>query len=143
MSRTTDRSERIHVSRQAVLWGAPVLALSTVAGGRLLYDSRHVKVPLYSSTVALGDDEQRFLVPPADDWTTPSSRILRGADEFVELHEQETGWVERSHVPAGLPAGYSEACRLALLDLRVLTLPNGASVAGWSPKWRYVCLASG
>lgn len=126
------------LSRRTFLWGLPPTVLSTQLGSRLLYDSRHVKVPLYSSTVAIGDDGRRFLVPPGEDWTNAGSRILRTASQRIELQRQEAAWQRTTRIPGTLDGSYADAFRLALLDLRVLTLPNGAAVAGWSPSWRYV-----
>lgn len=125
------------ISRRAAL-AVPALGLSAVLGGWQVHRSRNVEVPLYASTVALADGQRRVLVPPEAVWTPPDSRILLSAARFTELSDSERTWVARATVPRGLDTANSAAVRLALLDLRVLTLPGGAAVAGWNSPWRYV-----
>ncbi|GAA4144527.1 hypothetical protein GCM10022416_35360 [Actinomadura keratinilytica] len=85
-----------------------------------------------SSVVRLGDGRVR-LVPfgaekaitvPADD---PRVRQAVRSDSH---------WLARGTVPGRTPADREMAER-ALLDLRLLTRPNGASLASWYGAWRY------
>jgi hypothetical protein len=50
---------------------------------------------------------------------------------------RQRAWLASGTVP-GAGGPYEEMARAALLDLHTLTLPGGAAVAAWSPKWRYV-----
>jgi len=61
--------------------------------------------------------------------------VLRDADGRDSLLAEESAWLQSA---ARWTAVDDDALmRAALLDLRVL-LEGGASVAGWSPRWRYV-----
>ena len=46
-------------------------------------------------------------------------------------------WLEAGTVP-GVGGPYEDLARDALLDVRALLLDDGAAVAGWSARWRYV-----
>ena len=71
----------------------------------------------------------RSLGAPAD--TDPDTAGARS-----QAAEQRA-WLAAGTVP-GLGGPYEDLARDALLDLRTLLLDDGASVAGWSPYWRYV-----
>lgn len=49
----------------------------------------------------------------------------------------QRAWLAEGSVP-GSGGPWADMGRDALLDLHVLTLGNGAALAGWSPHWRYV-----
>src|SRR5699024_6524991 len=74
------------------------------------------------------------------DLVVPTTRVLAGVREENRLLDEEAGWLSRSAAwTAPDPAAGTRAdlTRQALLDIRSLLLPNGASVAAWSPRWRY------
>ncbi|GEK23327.1 glycoside hydrolase family 15 [Cellulomonas xylanilytica] len=50
---------------------------------------------------------------------------------------QQRAWLAEGTVP-GAGGPYEDMARAALLDLHALQLPDGAAVAAWSEKWRYV-----
>lgn len=51
--------------------------------------------------------------------------------------EAARAWVAAGTVP-GADGPYADLAHDALLDLRALLLDDGAAVAGWSARWRYV-----
>jgi glucoamylase len=124
------------MSRRTLLWAVPSVGLYVAGGSRLLGVFTDARTRLYSSTVAIGDDQRRVLVPPDETWTEPGSRVLRSAGQYLELRQQELKWQEQSQVSG--TAGQREVSRLALLDLRALTVDGGPVVAGWSGYWRFV-----
>lgn len=65
----------------------------------------------------------------------PGSRVIDPADEAGAAADRE--WLAAGTVP-GAGGPFEDMVRDALLDLRALTLPNGALLAGNSPRWRYV-----
>lgn len=116
-----------------------VVAVITVSSlGGSWYRSHHVRVPLYSTTVVLDGGERVMLDPGSPLAVTAASRVQPGTGQAEALRAEERRWLAEGAVPAGPSGQYAEASRSALLDLRVLTLDNGASVAAWSPRWRYV-----
>ncbi|MGV8967123.1 MAG: glycoside hydrolase family 15 [Cellulomonas sp.] len=50
---------------------------------------------------------------------------------------ESRAWLAKGTVP-GQDGPYADMVEDALLDMRALLLDHGASVAGWSAKWRYV-----
>ncbi|WP_200938411.1 glycoside hydrolase family 15 [Cellulomonas sp. Root137] len=50
---------------------------------------------------------------------------------------RQRAWLASGTVP-GVGGPYEDMARAALLDLHALMLPDGAAVAAWSEKWRYV-----
>ncbi|MET0788734.1 MAG: glycoside hydrolase family 15 [Cellulomonas sp.] len=50
---------------------------------------------------------------------------------------RQRAWLASGTVP-GAGGPYEDMARAALLDLHALMLPDGAAVAAWSDKWRYV-----
>ena len=124
------------LSRRTLLWAVPSVALA-FSGDAGFFGEASEK-PLHSSTVAIGDDQRRVLVPPDRQWTDPGSRVLNSAAQRDQLRQQEVAWQSRTRMPGNPADPYVEAGRLALLDLRVLALDGGIPVAAWSPSWRYV-----
>ncbi|WP_240809654.1 glycoside hydrolase family 15 protein [Actinomadura sp. WMMA1423] len=87
-----------------------------------------------SSVVRLADGRVR-LVPSGGE--TP---ITVGASDprVARAVRSDGAWLAQGTVPEGGQAGaYREMASRALLDLRLLTRPNGASLASWYSKWRY------
>ncbi len=134
------REPRWQPTRRTVVGaaGTAMLAAGTGLGGRQLYRSRRVEVPLYSETVALDGPGSRVLVPAGGaDRVVPGTRVLRTARDADALVAQEQAWLAAG-APWTTTGTWADLARNALLDLRVLTRPDGIPVAGWSPAWRYV-----
>ncbi len=127
--------------------GAGVLSLGLVMGGTggsaLLWRSRHVTVPLLSSTVAVTPDGGRTLVMPDDDRALfPGTRVVVPASpsdltRAQRRADEQLDWLAAGRVP-GAGGPFEPMVRDALLDLRTTTLESGASLAGGASKWRYV-----
>ncbi|MFC4053932.1 glycoside hydrolase family 15 protein [Actinomadura syzygii] len=107
------------------------------------------------------------LAPDAGDGASylPDSSVVRLADGRVRLMptggetpitvdpsdprvgravRSDSAWLASGGVPTGGPGpatgadrGYRDMAARALLDLRLLTRPNGASLASWYAQWRY------
>ncbi|MEZ0446809.1 glycoside hydrolase family 15 [Cellulomonas sp. ICMP 17802] len=60
--------------------------------------------------------------------TAPAAATMAG---------RQRAWLASGTVP-GAGGPYEDMARAALLDLHALVLPDGAAVAAWSDKWRYV-----
>lgn len=86
-----------------------------------------------SSVLALPDGKAR-LIP----FGLTSPVTLPRADPRVgEAVHADQDWLANGNVPGLTPAERDAASR-ALLDLRMLTLPNGASTASWYGSWNYM-----
>ena len=93
-----------------------------------------------TSVVRLADGRVRLIPSGGDEPIT-----VPGDDPRVaQAVRSDTTWLARSDVPSGgLDPGtgtgrtYRDMAARALLDLRLLTRPNGASLASWYTKWRY------
>ncbi|WP_433464599.1 glycoside hydrolase family 15 protein [Spirillospora sp. CA-128828] len=84
-----------------------------------------------SSVVRLADGRIR-LVPSGGD--TPIT--VDASDPRVDRAvRSDRTWLAQGTVPAS--GGHRDMAARALLDLRLLTRPNGASLASWYSKWRY------
>lgn len=101
---------------------------------------------LYSDGVVIGQDGGPVIVPPGSGlrrlpgtgYLDPGSGVLPGAavpgtDEVAMAREI----LAATDLP-GRGTPYESMAEEALLDIGVLTFPNGASVAAGSPYWRYV-----
>lgn len=55
----------------------------------------------------------------------------------ASVASKQRAWLADGTVP-GVGGPYEDMARAALLDLHALQLPDGAAVAAWSEKWRYV-----
>ncbi|MFV2176142.1 glycoside hydrolase family 15 [Actinomadura sp. LOL_016] len=87
-----------------------------------------------SSVVRLRDGRVR-LVPPGG-----SAPITVAADDprVDAAVRADRAWLESGNVPTGgLGGRYAAMSSRALLDLRLLTRPNGASQASWYGIWQY------
>ena len=134
--------------------GGPVGAAppaAAVDAPRLTY----AVVPLYQEGVAVAPDGSVVPVPagprPA---FLEGSRVLdpaltnfgavahggeaeHGTHEAHRLAQAQRDWLASGTVP-GRGGPYEDLSRAALLDLHTLLLPDGALVAGWEDRWRYV-----
>ena len=108
--------------------------LTTLPGGR--------RVPL-----AVGTDATflagTHVVDPA---ASTLARVVAGAAATKDgttvraaasVAGRQRAWLTTGTVP-GAGGPYEDMARAALLDLHALQLPDGAAVAAWSEKWRYV-----
>jgi GH15 family glucan-1,4-alpha-glucosidase len=98
---------------------------------------------LYSETVLLDAAGDRFLFAGGGETQTfPGTRVTV-ADPAnlseVERHliDDQLRWSRDAATP-GDDGPYEGMIADAVVDIRTLTLDNGAVVAGWSPRWRYV-----
>jgi hypothetical protein len=62
--------------------------------------------------------------------------LPRSDPRVVEAVRSDQAWLADGTVPGDTPRDHDAAAR-ALLDLRMLTLPNGASTASWYGSWNY------
>lgn len=86
-----------------------------------------------SSVVRLADGRARLIPHGATEPATLAADDPRVAAAVHGDHE----WLSRGKVP-GAAAGHRDMAARALLDLRLLTAPSGASTASWYGMWNYV-----
>ncbi|HEY8481164.1 MAG TPA: glycoside hydrolase family 15 [Spirillospora sp.] len=125
-------------------WASPGL----VGGGGWPYAS--VPLPpdqaegasyLPDSTAVRLADGRVLLVPPGRE----RPMTVEADDPLVKRAiRTDQAWLARGVVPdggldpaTGAEPGFRDMAARALLDLRLLTRPNGASLASWYSKWRY------
>jgi GH15 family glucan-1,4-alpha-glucosidase len=118
-------------------WIAALVTVAIVPAGLLLYRSRNARVPLLTSAVVIAEHGRLSPLAPGDHTAVfPGTRLLQRPDLAGAARDQ-AAWLRAGRVPTA--AGrYADMVAAALLDLRTLTLPNGASLAGWPQSWRYV-----
>ncbi len=87
-----------------------------------------------SSAIRLADGRIR-LIPSGGD--TPVT--VDASDPQVDTAVRSDNlWLSQGTIPTGGKGQtYRDMAARALLDLRLLTRPNGASLASWYTKWRY------
>lgn len=115
------------------------------AGAALVDRPRRDDVGPYSLGVALGLDGAPTLIGVGSTARyLPGSRVLAqpgGSPAAVEaaeaLAQQQRAWLAAGVVP-GTGTEYEELVTSALLDMAVLTLPHGGTIAALNHKWRYV-----
>lgn len=101
---------------------------------------------LYSDGVVAGADGEPIVVPPHStlrripdtgylDTTSGelAGAALAGSADVVRARAR----LDSADIPGG-DGPYRQMARTALIDIDVLTYPNGAAVAAGSPYWRYV-----
>ncbi len=86
-----------------------------------------------SSVLGLPGGRARLIPFGLDDPVT----VRRDDPRVAEAVRADQEWLADGSVPGGTPAERDAASR-ALLDLRMLTLPNGASTASWYAGWNYM-----
>jgi hypothetical protein len=86
-----------------------------------------------TSVIALSDGQARFVPAGADRPIT----VPAGDPRVAAAVAGDRDWLAAGRVPGAMPAERDMATR-ALLDLRLLTRPNGASTASWYEFWDYV-----
>ncbi len=99
---------------------------------------RRVDLPtLYQSGVSRSLAGSLSPVPSdTRDEFVPGSSVLEGRHVDRAAVQDSRRWLAAAPVPGGPTV--RAMCARALLDLRALTLSNGAVIAGWSQPWRYV-----
>ncbi|WP_448059087.1 glycoside hydrolase family 15 [Cellulomonas hominis] len=94
---------------------------------------------LYAEGVALASDGS--VVTLAAGTTAvlhPGTRVIDdGTPASAALADAQRAWLASGTVP-GTDGPYGDLVRTALLDIHTLVLADGAAVAGWSERWRYV-----
>ncbi|MGZ4603849.1 MAG: glycoside hydrolase family 15, partial [Kineosporiaceae bacterium] len=126
--------------RSRVLWAALLAVVLVAAAGVLEHETRNVRVPLLSAAVGLDVTGQLVGVGAQAPATVfyPGTRVLREAGAAASARARgQQGWLSAGLLPGG-SGPYRDLVEDALLDLRTLTLPGGAVVAGWPAGWRYV-----
>lgn len=115
-----------------------VLGVGMVAFGTTASHPRHI--PLYSEGVAVTPSGTVVGVPTGVDPDLHSgTRVLLDptTTDDDDLAAEQRAWLAAGEVP-GTGGPYTDMVSTALLDLHVLLRDDGAAVAGWSHRWRYV-----
>jgi glucoamylase len=86
-----------------------------------------------SNVLRLPDGDLRYLPPGSEEPATVLPEDPGARASAVETR----AWLERGSVPGG-PASERAMAERALLDLRLLTRPDGAALAAAYPRWDYV-----
>lgn len=108
-----------------------------VAGYRSTRPDTHL--PLHAETIAWTAPGERAEVPVGQAGRlVPGSRVLRDARDRDALLAQERSWWQACSSRVRTDPRWSSLAQAALLDLNVLTLPSGVTVAGWTRQWRYL-----
>lgn len=123
---------------------AGTLAIALVWGW--VYRMEHAVVRLQAEGLAVEPDGGRRVIPAQSRaQLVPGVRVLApdtgsltdSVPDRRDLVEQQQRWLAAGSLPGrGTPLAGMVAD--ALLDMHVLTLDNGATVAAWSQQWRYV-----
>jgi glucoamylase len=114
-----------------------LLLLVLISSSSLMaHRNLNATIPLHAAAVAVGPGGALVDVA-ATDALVPSSRVLAGMPNSIDLAREQAAWLAAGTVPrvSGLDG---DMVATALLDLHVLSRPYGVPVAGWSPAWRYV-----
>lgn len=121
----------------------PVIALSALATVLIVWGAagpRSAQIALYSEAVVMDGSGQRSLVAEGDEVLLhEGTRVVDDPTTSTDdtLAEAQRAWLAAGDLP-GADGPYEDLVTDALLDMRTLVLDNGASVAAWSPYWRYV-----
>ena len=142
MSRRQDGSRAGLTRRDFLVGGATLAALGAAGVGWAARPGADFEtILLYSESVAFDGPGTRVLVPAGSaDLVVPTTRVLAGVLDQERLLDEESAWLARSASwtrPDEVDGSTGDLAQQALLDIRSLLLPNGASVAAWSPRWRY------
>lgn len=115
---------------------AGLIGSATLPGARTPVDRQLAAGAAYlpgTSVLGLPGGKAR-LIPPGG--TEPVSLPLNDPRVRAAV-AADRGWLRGGRVPGRTPYERAAATR-ALLDLRLLTAPNGACVASWARNWNYV-----
>lgn len=107
--------------------GGMVAAVVVLSGAAASVPLRpgFAQIPLYGDGIVL--DARGYPVVVA---------VGERASDDAEQRERQDAWLASGRVPG--PPRYADMAEQALRDLEALVLPNGAALAGASPRWRYV-----
>jgi GH15 family glucan-1,4-alpha-glucosidase len=86
-----------------------------------------------SSVVRLADGRVRLIQFGGQEPVT----VPAGDPRVATALRDDRGWLAAGRIPGG-DSVYRDMAVRALLDLRLLTRPNGATTASWYRQWRYV-----
>lgn len=135
-----------HRPRTVALALALVTVVVVTGTGRALeiwpFSPRNVTVALSSVGISVAPDGTRTPIPPGSDVEfLPGSRVAvvdqaEATPAQLEAAQESRDWLATGTVP-GAGTEFEDMAVDALLDIRALTLDDGAVVAGWSPRWRY------
>ena len=113
-----------------------LLGSATLPGARAPIDPAPAARSGYlpgTSVLALPGGQAR-LIPPGG--TEPMTLPVRDPRVTAAV-TADRAWLASGRIPGGTPYERTAAAR-ALMDLRLLTAPNGASLASWAPHWKHV-----
>ncbi|MEN1976311.1 glycoside hydrolase family 15 protein [Cellulomonas sp. P4] len=102
---------------------------------------RDASLPLYAQGVALDATGAVVDVPVGSPAALhDGTRVLDvpGTRADDALAEEQRAWLAAGTLPGGADGPYADMVADALLDLHTLLLPDGAAVAAWTDRWRYV-----
>ena len=132
--------------RAALLALLLVAAVVVTGTGRALevwpFSPRNATVALSSAGISVAPDGTRTPIPPGSDVQfLPGSRVAvaspgAATQPQLDAAQESRDWLAAGTVP-GAGTDFEDMAVDALLDVRALTLDDGAVVAGWSPNWRY------
>lgn len=115
---------------------AGLIGSATLPGARTPVDRKLAAGSAYlpgTSVLALPDGKARLIPPGGTEAMTLPLNDPRVRAAVVA----DRGWLRAGRIPGATPYERQAATR-ALLDLRLLTAPNGACVASWPRNWNYV-----
>jgi anti-sigma regulatory factor (Ser/Thr protein kinase) len=101
---------------------------------------RDAFIPLYSGGVVVSPAGSAAGVPVGSDVRLHAgTRVQDDPSTTTDdaLADEQRAWLAAGDVP-GADGPYADMVTDALLDLHTLLLDDGAAVAGWSGRWRYV-----
>jgi GH15 family glucan-1,4-alpha-glucosidase len=114
-----------------------LVAIAVVASAVQVYRSSHVRVPLLSAAVVVTDDGRLLPLGASDRAVVYAGTRVLQRPGLASAAREQARWLREGRVP-GRGGPYEDMVSTALLDLRTLTMPGGASLAGWPQAWRYV-----
>jgi len=115
---------------------AGLIGSATLPGARTPVDRTLAAGSAYlpgTSVLAMPDGKVR-LIPPGG---TEAMTLSRNDPRVRAAVAADRGWLRSGTIPGTTPYERQAATR-ALLDLRLLTGPDGAVVASWARNWNYV-----
>lgn len=122
------------VGRRSLILGTG--AVATGGAAWWLWPRDPEPYPLHSVSVGLASPSERRMAERADE-LVPGTRVLRSATDRAALLRQERQWLARTQQWTDGTGEWASLARSSLQDLWVLSADLPASVAGWTPHWRY------
>lgn len=149
MTQRTADDDAVAVRPHGLRQVAIALCLLLVTTGLALgfrtwpFNRSNAQVPLQFMGVSVAPDGTISGIPPGSSLVyLPGSRVAvqdlnAATPEEKAAAQRDRDWLTAGTIP-GAGDEFEDMSVNALLDIHALTLGNGAIVAGWSPKWRYV-----